>query len=350
MIDETLQEIEERHDDGEMYENYRVVVDKGQSLLRIDKFLMARIEGASRNKIQNAAKADCILVNNKPTKPSYKVKPGDVISVLLPEPPREIEIIPQDIPLNIVYEDDDVIVVNKQANLVVHPGYGNYTGTLLNALTFHFQAQSNSDGSPVIPYLVHRIDKNTSGLILIAKNEMAQTYLAKQFFEHTIERKYNALVWGDFAEDSGTIVGNLGRSPKDRKIMTVFPDGDQGKHAVTHWKVLERFGYVSLVECVLETGRTHQIRAHMRYIGHPLFNDDTYGGDIILKGTTFSKYKQFINNCFELLPRQALHAKILGFVHPTTKKTLHFESELPTDMETVLQKWRKYVVHSNVEE
>lgn len=350
MTDEELQEIDDKHEDGEMYENYRVVVDKGQSLLRIDKFLMARIEGASRNKIQNAAKADCILVNNKPTKPSYKVKPGDVISVLLPEPPREIEIIPQDIPLNIVYEDDDVIVVNKQANLVVHPGYGNYTGTLLNALTFHFQGQTNADGSPVEPYLVHRIDKNTSGLILIAKNEMAQTYLAKQFFEHTIERKYNALVWGDFAEDTGTIVGNLGRSPKDRKIMTVFPDGDQGKHAVTHWAVLERFGYVSLVECVLETGRTHQIRAHMRYIGHPLFNDDTYGGNIILKGTTFSKYKQFVNNCFELLPRQALHAKVLGFVHPTTKKTLHFESALPDDMEAVLQKWRKYVVHSNPEE
>ena len=345
MIDETLQEIENKHEDNEMYENYRIVVDKGQSLLRIDKFLMVRIEGASRNKIQNAAKADCILVNDKPTKPSYKVKPGDVISVLLPTPPREIEIIPQDIPINIVYEDSDVIVVNKQPNLVVHPGYGNYTGTLLNALTFHFQGQTNADGSSVIPYLVHRIDKNTSGLILIAKNEMAQTYLAKQFFEHTIERKYNALVWGDFAEDSGTIEGNLGRSLKDRKVMTVFPDGDYGKHAITHWSVLERFGYVSLVECVLETGRTHQIRAHMRYIGHPLFNDDTYGGDIILKGTTFSKYKQFVNNCFEILPRQALHAKVLGFVHPTTKKNLFFESELPEDMQIVLAKWRRYSNH-----
>ncbi|MBR5784150.1 MAG: RluA family pseudouridine synthase [Bacteroidales bacterium] len=347
MIDETLQEIDDKHEEGEMYENYRVVVDKGQSLLRIDKFLMARIEGASRNKIQNAAKAECILVNDKPVKSSYRVKPHDVISVLLPEPPREIEIIPQDIPLNIVYEDADVIVVNKQANLVVHPGYGNYTGTLLNALTFHFQGATNADGSPVAPYLVHRIDKNTTGLLLIAKNEMAQTYLAKQFYEHTIDRKYNALVWGDFAEDSGTIIGHLGRSTKDRKIMTVYPDGDQGKHAVTHWNVVERFGYVSLVECVLETGRTHQIRAHMRYIGHPLFNDDTYGGNIILKGTTFSKYKQFVNNCFDMLPRQALHAKVLGFVHPTTKEKMYFESELPTDMESVLEKWRKYVVHSN---
>ncbi len=350
MITDPIQELDEKHEEGEMYENFRIVVDKGQSLLRIDKFLMARIEGASRNKIQNAAKADCILVNEKPIKPSYKVKPDDIISVLLPEPPREIEIIPQDIPLHVVYEDDDVIVIDKQPNLVVHPGYGNYTGTLLNALAFHFEGKTDAEGSPIIPYLVHRIDKNTSGLILIAKNEMAQTYLAKQFFDHTIERKYNALVWGDFVEDEGTIEGNLGRSAKDRKVMTVFPDGDQGKHAVTHWKVKERFGYVTWVECVLETGRTHQIRAHMRYIGHPLFNDDTYGGDLILKGTTFSKYKQFIHNCFQMLPRQALHAVVLGFEHPGTKKKLFFESALPNDMASVLEKWRNYATHKALEE
>lgn len=344
-------DIEERQEDGELYENYRIVVDKGQAMLRIDKYLMVRIEGASRNKIQNAAKADCILVNGNPVKSSYKVKPCDVISVLLPNPPREIEIIPEDIPIDIVYEDDDVLVVNKQPNLVVHPGYGNYTGTLLNALVFHFQGKTGADGKPVVPYLVHRIDKNTSGLLLIAKNEMAQTYLAKQFFEHTIERKYNALVWGDFGDDEGTVDGNLGRSPKDRKVMTVFPDGSEGKNAVTHWKVVERFGYVTLVECVLETGRTHQIRAHMKYIGHPLFNDDTYGGDMILKGTTFSKYKQFVTNCFQMLPRQALHARILGFVHPSTHSKMHFESELPEDFANTLEKWRNYVTHSkNYEE
>ena len=345
MLEENL-DIEERSEDNELYENYHIVVDKGQAMLRIDKYLMVRIEGASRNKIQNAAKADCILVNDKPVKSSYKVKPCDVISVLLPNPPREIEIIPEDIPIDIVYEDDDVLVVNKQPNLVVHPGYGNYTGTLLNALTFHFQGKTDREGNPITPYLVHRIDKNTSGLLLIAKNEMAQTYLAKQFFEHSIERKYNALVWGDFDEEQGTIDGNLGRSPKDRKIMTVFPDGSEGKNAITHWKVIERFGYVTLIECVLETGRTHQIRAHMKYIGHPLFNDDTYGGDMILKGTTFSKYKQFITNCFQLLPRQALHAKILGFVHPTTHQQMHFESELPDDLSATLEKWRNYVAHS----
>lgn len=348
MLEENLDigEIEERSEDNELYENYRIVVDKGQAMLRIDKYLMVRIEGASRNKIQNAAKADCILVNGNPVKPSYKVKPCDVISVLLPNPPREIEIIPEDIPIDIVYEDEDVLVVNKQPNLVVHPGYGNYTGTLLNALTFHFQGKTDAEGNPIVPYLVHRIDKNTSGLLLIAKNEMAQTYLAKQFFEHTIERKYNALVWGDFDEDEGTVDGNLGRSPKDRKVMTVFPDGSEGKTAITHWKVLERFGYVSLIECVLETGRTHQIRAHMKHIGHPLFNDDTYGGDTILKGTTFSKYKQFIINCFQLLPRQALHARILGFVHPATHRQMHFESELPEDFAATLEKWRNYVAHS----
>jgi 23S rRNA pseudouridine1911/1915/1917 synthase len=341
-------ELEERSDDGELYEHYRIEVDKGQALLRIDKYLMEHISGASRNKIQNASKAQCILVGGQPVKQNYRVKPRDVISVLLPNPPREIEITPEDIPLNIVYEDDDVLVVDKQPGLVVHPGFANYDGTLLNALAFHFQGKTDKDGNPINAYLVHRIDKNTSGLLLIAKNEVAQTFLAKQFFEHTIERKYNALVWGDFAEDDGTIDGNLGRSPKDRRVMTVFPDGSEGKHAVTHWHVKERFGYVSLVECVLETGRTHQIRAHMRYIGHPLFNDETYGGGQILKGTTFSKYKQFITNCFQLMPRQALHAVVLGFEHPATHKKMHFESALPDDFAAVMDKWRRYVASGKI--
>lgn len=342
-------ELEERNDDGELYEHYRITVDKGQAMLRIDKYLMEHISGASRNKIQNAAKAQCILVGGKPVKQNYRVKPLDVISVLLPNPPREIEITPEDIPLNIVYEDNDVLVVDKPAGLVVHPGFGNFDGTLLNALAFYYQGKTDKDGNPIKPYLAHRIDKNTSGLIILAKNEMAQTVLAKQFFEHTIERKYNALVWGDFDEDDGTIVGNIGRSPKDRKVMTVFPEGSEsGKHAVTHWHVKERFGYVTLVECVLETGRTHQIRAHMRHIGHPLFNDEAYGGDQILKGTTFSKYKQFVTNCFQLMPRQALHAVVLGFEHPTTHKHLHFESPYPEDFAAVVEKWRKYVASGKI--
>ena len=350
MTDENTDiELEERNDDGELYEHYRIVVDKGQALLRIDKFLMARIEGASRNKIQNAAKAQCILVGGKAVKQNYRVKPLDVISVLLPNPPREIEITPEDIPLDIVYEDDDVLVVDKQAGLVVHPGFGNFDGTLLNALAFYYQGKTDREGNAITPYLAHRIDKNTSGLIILAKNEMAQTVLAKQFFDHTIERKYNALVWGDFDEDEGTIVGNIGRSPKDRKVMTVFPEGSEnGKHAVTHWRVIERFGYVTLVECVLETGRTHQIRAHMKHIGHPLFNDEAYGGDQILKGTTFSKYKQFVTNCFQLMPRQALHAVVLGFEHPATHKHMHFESPYPADFASVVDKWRKYVANGKI--
>ncbi len=342
-------ELEERNDDGELYEHYRITVDKGQAMLRIDKYLMDHIQGASRNKIQNAAKAQCILVGGTPVKQNYRVKPLDVISVLLPNPPREIEITPEDIPLNIVYEDDDVLVVDKQPGLVVHPGFGNFDGTLLNALAFYYQGKTDKEGNPITPYLAHRIDKNTSGLIILAKNEMAQTVLAKQFFEHTIERKYNALVWGDFDDDDGTIIGNIGRSPKDRKVMTVFPEGSEnGKHAVTHWHVKERFGYVTLVECVLETGRTHQIRAHMRHIGHPLFNDEAYGGDQILKGTTFSKYKQFVTNCFQLMPRQALHAVVLGFEHPTTHKHLHFESPYPEDFAAVVEKWRKYVASGKI--
>jgi 23S rRNA pseudouridine1911/1915/1917 synthase len=331
----------------ELYENYRFTVDRGQESMRMDKYLQMRIEGVSRTKVQAAAKAGCVLVNGKAAKSNYKIKPLDTISVLLPTPPREIEIIPEDIPFNIVYEDDDVLVVDKEAGLVVHPGFGNFTGTLLNALTFYFQNKKDREGNPIVPYLVHRIDKDTSGLLLIAKNEESQIFLAKQFFDHTIERKYNALVWGDFQENEGTIIGNLARSTKDRRIMAVYDDPEVGKHAVTHWHVLERFGYVTLVECVLETGRTHQIRAHMKHIGHPLFNDAAYGGDQILKGTTFSKYKQFVENCFRLMPRQALHALILGFEHPTTHKWLHFESKLPQDMASVLEKWQKYAKNSS---
>ena len=336
------EEIEIIEEEQELFEHYHIVADKGQGLLRIDKFLMSRIEGISRNKLQNAAKAGNILVNDRAVKPNYKVKPSDVISIVLAQPPREIELIPQDIPINIVYEDDDIIIVNKEAGMVVHPGYGNYTGTLVNALIWHFQQDPKST-EETKPYLVHRIDKNTSGILLVAKTEFAQAKLAKEFYDHTISRKYRALVWGDFQEDEGTITGNIGRSPKDRKIMTVFPDGETGRHAVTHYRVVERFGYITLVECVLETGRTHQIRAHMRYIGHPIFSDETYGGDRVLKGTTFSKYNQFVENCFKMLPRQALHAKSLGFPHPVTGKELFFDSELPVDISAVIDKWRRYV-------
>ncbi len=330
-----------QEEETDLYEHHHIVVDKGQEMMRIDKFLQMRLQGVSRTKVQAASKASCILVAGKPVKPSYRVKPLDDISVLLPEPPHQLELIPEDIPFTIVYEDDDVLVVDKQPGLVVHPGVGNFTGTLLNALLFYFQGKKGRDGNPVTPYLVHRIDKDTSGLLLIAKNEESQVILAKQFFDHTIERKYNALVWGDFPDDHGTIVGNLDRSPKDRRIMAVC-DPERGKHAVTHWRVLERFGYVTLIECVLETGRTHQIRAHLKHIGHPLFSDAAYGGDAILKGTTFTKYKQFVANCFQLIPRQALHAVVLGFEHPSTGKHLHFESPIPPDISSALSKWRSY--------
>ncbi|MCL2412783.1 MAG: RluA family pseudouridine synthase [Bacteroidales bacterium] len=331
-IDIDINENEEQ----EFFEHHRIVVDKGQSPLRIDKFLMITLKNAVRNKIQNAALAGNILVNDKPVKSNYKVKPNDVISILMSYPPNETEIIPEDIPLNIIYEDSDLLIVDKAPEMVVHPGFGNWCGTLVNALTFYFQ---NTEAKP---YLVHRIDKGTSGLLLVAKTEAAQTFLGKQFYDHTIGRKYHALVWGDFQEDEGTIAGNVGRSLKDRKVMTVFPDGDYGKHAVTHYKILERFGYVTLVECVLETGRTHQIRAHMRYLKHPLFNDAVYGGDQILKGTVYSKYKQFVRNCFDMIPRHALHAKTLEFIHPTTKEKMLFDSELPADFAGVLEKWRNY--------
>jgi 23S rRNA pseudouridine1911/1915/1917 synthase len=339
----------EESEEQELYEHYRFVVDRGQGLLRIDKYVTSRIENASRNKIQVAARAGNILVNDQPVKSNYKVKPGDVISIVMAHPPREIELIPQDIPINVLYEDDDIIVINKEAGLVVHPGYGNYTGTLVNALVFHFGNLPRQNDEDIKPGLVHRIDKNTSGILLVAKSELAQTRLAKLFFDRKIDRIYNALVWGDLPEAEGTITGHIGRSLKNRKVMDVFPDGAFGKPAITHYRVLERFGYVTLVECKLETGRTHQIRAHFQHIGHPLFNDETYGGDRILKGTTFTKYKQFVNNCFNIIPRHALHAKTLGFKHPTTGKPMFFDSELPDDLRQVLDKWRNYSIHRQLE-
>ncbi|MBP5341670.1 MAG: RluA family pseudouridine synthase [Bacteroidales bacterium] len=332
-MDEELLELEQEQQ--ELYEHHRFTVDRGQESMRLDLYLQMRLEGVSRSKVQAAAKAGCVRVNDKETKSSYKVKPLDVITVLLPEPPHEFELLPEKVDFPVVYEDEDVLVIDKPAGLVVHPGVGNWTGTLVNGLLYYFQ------GTEAKPLLVHRIDKDTSGLLLVAKNEEAQVVLAKQFFEHTIERKYNALVWGDFDEDEGSIVGNLARSPRDRRVMDVCDD-EHGKHAVTHWHVLERFGYVTLVECVLETGRTHQIRAHMRHIGHPLFSDASYGGDAILKGTTFTRYRQFVENCFSLCPRQALHARILGFEHPRTGKHMHFESPLPKDMQELVEKWRRY--------
>ena len=343
-------ETEEESGD-ELFEHYHIVVDNGQGLLRLDKFLSNQMAHTSRSKIKQAAQAGNILVNGRPQIQNYKVKPLDEISLVLAYPPRDIEVIPEDIPINIAYEDDDLVVINKEAGMVVHPAYGNYTGTLVNALTYHLKDMLVKDGVVVQnPMLVHRIDKDTSGILLVAKTEFAQAKLAAEFFNHSIHRRYAALVWGDFSEDEGTVEGNIGRSVRDRKVMDVYPDGSHGKHAVTHWKVLERFGYVTLIECQLETGRTHQIRVHLQHIGHPLFNDATYGGNRILKGTTFTKYKQFVQNCFALLPRQALHARSLGFIHPTTGKEMLFESELPQDMSNVLEKWRNYSKHKAFEE
>ncbi|MBR8535996.1 RluA family pseudouridine synthase [Carboxylicivirga sediminis] len=331
-------------DDGnELYEHYRFVTDPGQKPLRIDKFLVNRIENASRNKIQDAAAAGNIRVNDKPVKSNYKIKANEVITIVMSFPRRELKIIAQDIPLDIPYEDDQLIIINKKPGMVVHPGHGNYTGTMVNALAWHLKDLPLFNSEDPRPGLVHRIDKDTSGLLVVAKTEEAKNFLARQFFEKTSTRTYIALVWGQPAEDEGTIIGNIGRSLQDRKQMAVFPDGDRGKHAVTHYKVLERLGYVSLVECKLETGRTHQIRAHMKYLGHPLFNDERYGGDQILKGTTFTKYKQFVQNCFNILPRQALHAKTLGFIHPTTKEYIDFNTDIPEDMMEAIEKWRGYI-------
>jgi 23S rRNA pseudouridine1911/1915/1917 synthase len=346
-MEETNQDLT-REDEGndELYEHFRFIADKGQQPLRVDKFLMNKVENATRNKIQKSAKEGNIFVNDIAVKSNYKVKPNDVITVLFEHPPYEYLLVPEDIPIDIVYEDDDVLVVNKPAGMVVHPGHGNYSGTLINALTFHFENLPNNTSNR--PGLVHRIDKDTSGLLVVAKTEIAMTHLAKQFFKKSTEREYLAIVWGNMEEDSGTIEGNIGRHPKNRLQNTVFEGDDadeKGKPAVTHFTVLERLTYVTLVSCRLETGRTHQIRVHMKHIGHTLFNDERYGGERILKGTTFSKYKQFVENCFKVLPRQALHARTLGFKHPISGKMLRFEAPIPEDIELCLDKWRNYSKH-----
>ncbi|NLX72622.1 MAG: RluA family pseudouridine synthase [Bacteroidales bacterium] len=334
---------DEGDEQEQIFEHHRFVADSGQGLLRVDRFLVNRIENASRNKIQAAAEAGCILVNDVAVKSNYRVKPNDIISVVMAYPPREIEIIPQDLPLNIVYEDESLVLINKEPGMVVHPGYGNYTGTLVNALAWHFKDQPWFNSKDPRPGLVHRIDKDTSGLIVVAKTGEAKLKLALQFFEKTSTRTYNAIVWGTPNPAEGTISGNIGRSLKDRKQMSVYVDGEYGKPAVTHYKTIENLGYVTMVECRLETGRTHQIRAHFKHIGHTLFNDARYGGNEILKGTTFTKYKQFVENCFKILPRQALHAKTLGFVHPSSGKYMEFDSELPDDMQQCAEKWRSYI-------
>ncbi|MCF0172441.1 MAG: RluA family pseudouridine synthase [Bacteroidales bacterium] len=338
-LDDELQE------DGEdqMFEHFRFDVDKGQTPLRIDKYITEHMQHTSRHRVQLAIDAQYVRVGGVVVKANYKVKPLDVITIMLPYERHGFEVLPEDIPLDIVYEDDDLLIVNKPAGMVVHPGCGHFTGTLINALAHHLGISQGPDAEDErMGVLVHRIDKDTSGLLLVAKNDRSQMILARQFFYHTISRKYVALVWGNVEEDEGTVDGNIGRDPNDRLRFKVFPDGDQGKTAVTHWRVLERFGYVTLVECVLETGRTHQIRVHMNHIGHPLFNDDRYGGDRILKGPLYAKYKQFIDNCFEMLPRQALHAKTLGFKHPATGKEMYFDSEVPPDMTALIEKWRSY--------
>lgn len=338
----SLEQQEQDNEEEELFEHYRFRADPGQEMVRIDKFLIDRMPDTSRNRIQVAARNGNILVNGSAVKPSYKIKPKDEVSVVMPYPVREIELIPQDIPLDIVFEDDYLIVINKQPNMVVHPGYGNYTGTLVNALVYHFEhlPQRHHDyyGRPG---LVHRLDKHTTGLMVIAKTENALTKLAKQFYDRTTERRYHALAWGDVTEDM-RIEGNLGRSPQNRKMMTVFPDGSSGKHAVTNVRVLKQFGLVTLVECKLETGRTHQIRAHMKWKGHPLFHDLEYGGDKIVRGTTSGAYSAFINNCFDLTYGQALHAKTLGFHHPETNEWLQFDSELPEGFQKLLQKWETF--------
>ena len=327
----------------ELFEHYHFRAEIKQDLPRLDKYLMGCIPNVTRNKVQDAIKNAYVRVNNQEVKSNYRVKAGDEIVIALPEPPPDNEVLPEAIPLNIVYEDDDLLVVNKAAGMVVHPAYQNWSGTLVNALVYHFQQLPIMEGNEGRPGLVHRIDKDTSGLLVIAKREAAMSGLARQFFDHSIERTYRALVWGVPEEEAGTIDVNLGRSPKDRRVTAAFPRGDVGRRAVTHYRVLETLRYVSLIECRLETGRTHQIRAHMKYLGHPLFNDATYGGDQVLKGTRFSKYKAFVENCFKLMPRQALHAQSLGFVHPVSQAWLHFDTELPEDFQAVLDKWRHYV-------
>ena len=340
VTEDDLDDIEPVGDEAQLYEHFRVVVDRGQEMMRVDKYLFDRLTNASRNRIQKSAEAGFVMANNKPVKSSYKVKPMDVITIMMDRP--------EDIPLNIVYEDKYLMVVNKPAGLVVHPGHGNYQGTLVNAIAWHMKDNPDYDANDPHVGLVHRIDKDTSGLLVIAKTPDAKTNLGMQFFNKTTKRRYRALVWGTVEQDEGTITGNIGRNPRDRMQMTVLPD-DQGKHAVTHYRVLERLGYVTLVECILETGRTHQIRVHMKHIGHVLFNDERYGGHEILKGTHFSKYKQFVNNCFDTCPRQALHAMTLGFVHPATGEEMYFTSEMPEDMTLLIDKWRGYISNRDLE-
>ena len=346
-MEETKESFQDKEESDELFEHYNYIADPGQEKLRIDKFLIDRIPNTSRNKIQIAAHNGNILVNKQTIKPNYKVKPGDNISIVLPFPVRNLELIPENIPIEIIYEDDQLCIVNKPSDMVVHPGYGNYSGTLVNALIYHFdqlpELPSDYFGRPG---LVHRLDKHTTGLMVVAKTENALTHLAKQFFDRTTYRRYHALVWGDLSEDEGTIDMNLGRSPKNRKVMTTFEEEDQGKKAITHYKVVERFGYVTLIECRLETGRTHQIRAHMKHLGHQLFHDLEYDGNRIVKGTTFTKYKQFVDNCFTMLDGQALHAKSLGFVHPKTGEKMMFDSELPQNFLDLLDKWRRYAKSS----
>ena len=346
---ETPIHIEELDDDEEqqLYEHYRFVVDRGQVPVRIDKFMFEKLQHSSRNRIQKAADAGFVHVNDRAVKSNYKVRPGDVVTLMLDHPQYDTTIHPEDIPLDIVYEDDDVMVINKPAGMVVHPGCGNFSGTLVNAIAWHLK-DTDYDANDVHVGLVHRIDKDTSGLLVVAKTPEAKTNLGNQFLHKTTKRHYNALVWGDMEQDEGTIVGNVGRNPRDRMLMAVLPD-DQGKYAVTHYRVLERFGYVTLVECILETGRTHQIRVHMKHIGHVLFNDERYGGNEILRGTRFAKYRQFVNNCFEICPRQALHARTLGFSHPVTGEEMFFSTDLPADMAALLEKWRGYVKNRELE-
>lgn len=341
-MEEYIDEIDDQ-EEGELFEHHRVIVDPGQSMMRIDKFLANRLLNVSRSRLQQAADAGNVLVNKVQVKSSYKIKPNDDIQIVMDYPRRELKIIPEDIPLDIVYEDEQVIVINKPAGLVVHPGHGNYTGTLVNALAWYFKDLPLFNSADPRPGLVHRIDKDTSGLLVVAKTELAKTSLGIQFFEKTTERRYHALVWGSPKEDEGTVTGNIGRSLKNRQIFQVFPDGEYGKPAVTHYRVLRNMSYVSLLECRLETGRTHQIRVHMKYINHTLFNDSNYGGDEILRGTTSNKYRQFVMNCFKILPRQALHAKTLGFTHPVTGEKMLFDSELPEDMATAIDKWENYI-------
>ena len=341
--DMSSEEIENTPDEQELFEHHRIICDPGQSLLRLDKFLFDRLANTSRSRIAAAARSGNVLVNGKAEKPSYKVKPADAISIVLPYPVREVDLAPENIPLKVIYEDADILVIDKQAGLVVHPGHGNWTGTLVNALLYHFGKLPSAKNQPIPrPGLVHRLDKDTSGVMVIGKTEEALTHLARQFFDRTNDRVYNALVWGSFDTDEGVVEGHIGRSFKDRTVMQVFPDGSHGKQATTRWKVIERFTYVTLVECELETGRTHQIRAHMTYLGHALFNDAAYGGDRIIKGTVFTKYRRFVENCFDICPRQALHARMLEIDHPTTGERMRFESPLPEDMRLLVEKWRKY--------